>query len=230
MVIILAVYTLMLKPIQDHIIKIGALSAVIATISLVILALLPRPFIPVDHFSALAQPSFFTDEQFAVYKEYVSNNLTIDSIYLLAHSIMWVGLANLVATRITSMRSPILTFGLLSAFLDFLENELRWGAITLFSSGGILEPSYAVIWNTILGLSFWMLFVASLFTGLGVAGIFRYGNIVAVWSMIGVIAASSIYKVGFLPSFLWLIIWHALCAFFLWNNRNQTPAITPVDT
>lgn len=160
-----------------------------------------------------------TAEQLIAYKRYASSNLTIDSFYLLAHTVMWFGLSHLVSARNNRLGSLVLTFGLLGAGFDFVENELRWAIMTPLVSGNFPASSNLVTWQIMFGLSFWTLFVASIFTGIGVARSSRSGNIVAVLSLIGVFVASSIYKAGFLPSFLWLIAWHASCAFLLWNSR-----------
>lgn len=204
---------------QDNLSTAGALGAAGAAIALVILALLPRPFAPMDHFSILSGSARLTEEQLIAYRSYVSSNLTIDSFYLLAHSVMWLGLAHILSARNIRLGALVLTFGLLGAGLDFLENELRWTAMATLSSGNMPASSYLAIWQTVYSLSFWALFIASLFTGIGVARSSRCGNIVAAWSLIGVFAALSIFKAGFFPSFLWLIVWHASCAFLLWSNR-----------
>lgn len=203
----------------DNISIAGAFGAAAATAALVVIALLPRPFVPMDHLSILSGSVRLTGEQLVAYKSYVSSNLTIDSFYLLAHAVMWLGLAHLLSARNIRLGSLVLTFGLLGAGFDFLENELRWAAMAMLSSGNLPTSSYVAIWQTVFGLSFWALFIASILTGIGVARSSRCGNVVAAWSLIGGFVASSIFKAGFLPSFLWLIAWHALCSFLLWSNR-----------
>jgi len=200
----------------DNLPRAGAASAALAAAALVVLAVLPRPFAPLDHLAILAGSVRLTPEQFIAYKGYVSNNLTVDSFYLLAHSVMWAGLAQRVSRHSRRLGTLVLTSGLLGAGLDFLENELRWAAMTTLSSGNLPSASYVATWATGFGLSFWLLFIAALFTGLGVARSSRCGNLVAAWSLIGACVAASSFKAGFLPAFLWLIVWHVFCAFLLW--------------
>ena len=209
----------MSKRFPDIITGAGAFGAATATVALVVLALLPRPFAPMDHLSILSGTVRLTAEQLIAYRSYVSSNLTIDSLYLLAHSVMWLGLANLISVGNSRLASLVLTCGLLGAGFDFLENELRWAAMANLSSGSLPTPSYVAIWQTVFGLSFWALFITSVLTGIGVARSSRCGNVVAAWSLIGGFVASSIYKAGFLPSLLWLIVWHASCAVLLWSKR-----------
>jgi hypothetical protein len=203
----------------DNTSTVGAFGAAAATVALVALALLPRPFAPMDHLSILSGSAHLTGEQLIAYKSYIESNFTVDSFYLMAHSIMWLGLANLLSARSPRLGSLVLIFGLLGAALDLLENQLRWAAMTILFSGNLPTASYVAIWQTVFGLSFWALFLASIFTGIGVARSSRCGNVVAAWSLIGIFVASSIFKAGFLPSFLWLILWHISCAFLLWSNR-----------
>ena len=191
----------------------SAIGATIATLALIAMALLPRPFTPIYHLSILLGAPRLGGDQLIAYKSYVSNNLTIDSIYLLAHSLMWLGISQMASRRTEYLGKVILVLGLSSAVLDLVENELRWAAMSTLVTGSLPELLY------VFAFSFWLLFLAAIITGIGIVGTSRFGNILAVWSFIGVIAAVSIYKVGYLYSFFWLIVWHILCAYFLWSNR-----------
>lgn len=204
---------------QDNISTAGTIAATVATVTLLVIALLPRPFAPMDHLAILAGFVHLSAAQLVAYKSYVSSNLMADSIYLLAHSVMWFALSHLVSASSIRLGSLVLAFGLFGAGLDFLENELRWAAMTTLTAGNLPAPSYVAIWQTVFGLSFWALFIASLFTGVGVARLSRWGNVVAIWSLIGILVAAAIFKTGFLPSFLWLIVWHVVCACLLWGSR-----------
>jgi hypothetical protein len=177
-----------------------------------------------DHLSILLGSPRLGPNDLAAYKSYVSNNLTLDSFYLLAHCLMWVGMAQLVSRRAPPPGTSVLLLGLSGAILDFLENELRWAAIGTLPAGNLPSQSYVAIWQIVLAFSFWFLFLAAAFTGVGLAGRSRSANVVAGWSFAGILAASLTYKLGHFYSFLWLIVWHILCAYFLWSNRAANGA------
>jgi hypothetical protein len=204
---------------EKPLITLCAISAASAAIALVGMAFLPRPFAPMDHLSILLGSPRLGVNELAAYKSYVSNNLTLDSFYLLAHSLMWVGMAQLVSRRTTSLGKLVLLSGLSGAIFDFLENELRWAAIGALLAGNLPSQSYVAIWQIVLACSFWFLFLAAGFAGIGLAGRSRSANVVAGWSFAGILAASLTYKLGHFYSFLWLIVWHILCAYFLWGSR-----------
>jgi hypothetical protein len=200
-------------------IAISAISAAIAAIALIGMAFLPRPFTPMNHLSILLGLQGLNGDQLITYKDYVSNNLTIDSLYLLAHSFMWVGVAQVISLQAARLWSLVLLFGLSGAILDFLENELRWAAMPALISGELPVRLYVFVWQIVLAFSFWALFLAAGFAGIGAVNTSRSGNIFATWSFAGALVAAFSYKTGHFYSFLWLIVWHILCAYFLWSNR-----------
>lgn len=198
----------------------AAFSAFVAVITLLGMAFLPRPFLPVDHLAILSGGQQLSGEQFSAYRAYVVNNLTLDSAYLLAHAVFWLGLAQLAARQSASLGRLALFFGLSGAVLDFLENEIRWVAMNSLSAGDFPTQCLLVIWQIVFAFSFWFLFLGAACAGLACYRLSRWGQIFAAFTLLGMPAAVAVYRQGHFPAFIWLILWHAQGGILLWSARQ----------
>jgi hypothetical protein len=133
---------------------------------------------------------------------------------------MWIGYGALISRESQLAGGLIGTLGILSGWLDFTENEMRWVALKTILAGAAVPPTHIANWQVIFGLSFWTLFLCALIAGIGVASLCRFGKVICSIAFAGMLVVSLEYKYGFLPAFLWLIVWHALSALFLWSRGH----------
>lgn len=207
---------------RDNFITAGSLGSFIALAGLLAMAVLPRPFPGMDHFPLLSGLVHLEPELFAGYASYVRHNLALDSVYLLGHAVMWLGMASVAAKESSRVAGLLAVLGLLSAGLDFAENEMRWSALRALSVGQPLPVSLLADWQTLFGLSFWAVFLSALTAGISVAH--RKGTARLISALAGalMLVAPAVYLTGHFPAFLWLIAWHAAAGVFLWTQRNRS--------
>jgi len=199
----------------------GAIGSLMAFLALVVIAFIPRPFESMDHFAILSGLHTLSPDELSGYKNYVITNFTFDSIYLIGHLLMWFGYVSYILKSNRTIAGIVAILGIISAFLDFTENEIRWSALEILVNG---STSNMLLWQTIFGLSFWVIFITALICGLVTLEKSLIKKVPISLAIIGVLIAPLSYKFGFLPAFLWLIIWHLGSAFFLWNFRSTKNA------
>ena len=202
----------------------GAIGALVAFISLIAMALLPRPFSPMDHESILTGLNTLSTEQLSAYKTYIMRNLTWDSFYLIGHALMWFGYSAVISRSSKGLAIFVAILGFSSAWLDFTENEMRWAALQLLINNGYISISNIADWSVIFGLSFWIIFICGLVCGMAVAGKENIKKIVCIIAILGGVIAPFSYLYGHLAAFLWLIVWHGVSAIFLWVSRESQNA------
>jgi len=205
---------------QRNFIIAGSIGALIAFVSLIIMAFLPRPFEAMDHFSILSGLNILTKNQLSDYRNYVALNLTWDSLYLIGHIVMWSGYAAFFYRDSKYISFIVLVLGFASGWLDFTENEIRWAILEALTSGHYLPIEHITEWQTTFGLSFYMLFICALLCGIAVVGKSYIRKVVFFISIVGLFIAPLSYQFSFLPAFLWIIGWHAISALFLWKSRH----------
>ncbi len=198
----------------------GAIGALVAFISLIVMAFLPRPFSPMDHASILSGLNTLSTEQLSAYKTYVIRNLTWDSFYLIGHVLMWFGYSAVISRSSKGLAMFVAILGFSCAWLDFIENEMRWAALQFLINNDYTSISNLADWHVIFGLSFWIIFICGLICGMAVAGKENIKKIVCVMAVLGGLIAPLSYLYGHLAAFLWLIVWHGVSALFLWTSRE----------
>lgn len=140
-------------------------------------------------------------------------NFTVDSIYLVGHAFMWFGYASYLFKSSRFLAIIVGALGFLSAWLDFTENEMRWSALETLISGNVSDMA---LWQTVFGLSFWMIFITSFICGVATLQKTTIRKVPIGLSILGLLIAPLSYKFGFLPAFLW----HIGSSFFLWRLRD----------
>ena len=209
---------------QNNFIIGGAISALIAFVSLIVMAFLPRPFSPMDHASILSGLNTLSTEQLAAYKTYIIRNLTWDSFYLMGHALMWFGYSAVISRSSKGLAMLVAILGFSSAWLDFTENEMRWAALEFLINNDFTSISSVADWSVIFGLSFWIIFICALVCGMAVAGKENITKLVCVMAVLGGLIAPFSYLYGHLAAFLWLIAWLGVSAIFLWTSRESQNA------
>ena len=195
---------------QRNFIISGAIGSVVAFGTLIVMFFLPAPLAPMNHFSILSGANVLSTEQLSAYKSYMALNLGWDSLYLIGHVTMWFGYAAYLFRENPVLAVFIAVAGFFSGWLDFTENEIRWAALEALLSNSYLPISQIAHWRIIFGLSFWALFLCALISGIAVMGKTTISRIVCVIAVVGVLIAPISYQTGFLPAFLWIIVWPAL--------------------
>ena len=138
---------------QHNFILGGAIGALVAFISLIVMAFIPRPFSPMEHQSILSGLNTLSAEQLSAYKIYITRNLTWDSFYLIGHALMWFGYSAIIFRSSKWLALFIAVLGFSSTWLDFTENEMRWVALQLLIDNGYTSLSSLSDWSVIFGLS-----------------------------------------------------------------------------
>jgi len=210
----------MTKSQQRNFIITGAIGALVSFVALIVMFFLPTPFTPMNHFSILSGASVLSTEQLSAYKNYMTLNLTWDSLYLIGHVTMWFGYAALLFRENPVLAVFIAVLGFFCGWLDFTENEIRWAALEALLSKSHLPISQIAQWRIIFGLSFWALFLCALISGIAVLDRTGIRKLVCAIAVAGVLIAPMSYQSGFLPAFLWIIVWHAVSAVLLWSSRS----------
>lgn len=197
--------------------RIAAVASAGAAVCLIVLAFLPRPPFAYSHGRIVAGSQVLTSEQAEQYTAYLRANLSFDAVYLLGHVLTWLGYAALVARRQRVVAGALAAVGLASGGLDLLENEVRWAVAGSLGTASAAGPAVGLVWETVVGMSFWAIYVAALATSAAIFSMGRLGRLTAAVGFLCVPAAAVVYARGFFFSFLWLIAWHAVSAAFLWR-------------
>ena len=200
----------------------GVVGACVAFIALLAIAFLPRPFPAMDHFSILSGVTVLSPEELAAYKNYVASNLTLDSLYLIGHFLMWLGYSAYLYKSSKLLAAAIAVLGFFSAWLDFTENEIRWASLEFLLADRNPPITEILAWQTTFGLSFWILFLCTFTCGIAIMGSSLNQKITSAVAILGLFIAPLSYHFGFLPAFLWLILWHVVSAVFLWMNQPES--------
>ena len=195
----------------------GAIAACVACLSLLALAFIARPPFAVDQFAVLTGTRALSDVEAAAYLSYLKKNLTIDSFYLLAHIGMWFGYAAVLKARGVRLGGALLALGLIGAVLDFVENEMRWVLATDLSRH-MASPSWGVVWQIVVGMSFWLLLMAAVWLAISIWSARLTDRAMSAVSLGCLIGVATIYAKGYLVTFLWMIIWHAAGTIYLWRE------------
>jgi hypothetical protein len=204
---------------RNQTISAAAVAALIASVSLVALALLPRPQFISSQLSILSGRHSLNAGEIIAYLTYLRRNLTIDSIYLLGHIGMWVGFGTLIERRERGRGRLIMVLGIISGALDLLENEIRW-AIAGSIGSSVMSESWALVWQITVGMSFWALLITTLLTVLHLWSGNRHDRMICIIGLCCIPGICMIYFSGYLLTFFWMIVWHAASGVYLWSRAS----------
>lgn len=190
-----------------------AVASAVAALCLVVLAYLPRPPFSYSHDAIIGGAQQLSVEQTAQYLAYLRANLTFDGIYLLGYGVV-------IAERRRLAGAAIVAIGVASGALDLLENEIRWAVVTGLEADAA-SVGVGTLWRVVSGMSIWAIYVAAAVTSVALLERGRTGRLMGALGLLSAPAASLLYWRGFFFSFLWLILWHAASAVYLWRKRSQ---------
>lgn len=203
---------------RNHTITIAAVAAAVACLSLIALALIPRPPFPFGHSAIFSGRQSLSGGELAAYLIYLKRNLTIDSIYLLGHVGMWLGFGTLLARQASHFGRLIVVLGVTSGALDLLENEIRWAIASSLPSAA--SPSWTLAWEVTVGMSFWVLLITTLLTVMQLWSKRRRDRIMCFIGLGCIPGICLIYFSGYLLTFVWMIVWHGAAAIYLWARAD----------
>jgi len=207
---------------HTFLVRCGAVAAMVAFVALVVLALLPRP-LGDKHFEILTGFAQLSTADKSNYLFYLKTNFAVDSIYLLGHIIMWLGFSVVIGARSGILGTAVAVIGVSGAFLDFLENEMRWSFVLGLTRGLPADISGVYAWNTVTAMSYWTIIVAAVVTSIGVWSVDPRNKWLSFIGMAGLATVPFIYSSGHVATFLWIVLWHGAGAWFLWRYRAGRP-------
>jgi hypothetical protein len=193
----------------------------VALSCMILLAVFSGSFFEYDHFKVYAGIDKLDGGELEQYLSYFKFNLSIDSIYLFGHMFMWIGLGLLVKKRNNIIGILIIVSGMLCVILDFSENILRWVYTTAIAKGADGDLSLAIVWNTIIDLSWWQIYITVV---LVMAGLPKKGTLNIIYLVIGLtglILAATMYYLDITINFIWLLIWHGYSCFYLGKENDS---------
>ena len=200
----------------ERTVRASAVAAIVACLSLIALATIPRPPFAANQLAILSGRQPLNPEELSGYLTYLRRNLTIDGVYRLGHIGMWLGFGVLVARRGKAGGRLIIVLGVISGALDLLENEIRW-AIAGSLRGISFPESLALMWQVTVGMSFWAMLVTTLVTSMQLWSSDRRDRIISVIGLGMLPGVCLIYFSGYLITFLWMIVWHGAAGVYLWQ-------------
>jgi hypothetical protein len=202
---------------RSHILTAASVAAIVACISLIALAVIPRPPFSFSHSDILSGRQTLNAHELASYLVYLKRNLTIDSVYLLGHVGMWLGFGTLLQRR-GGRGGLIIVLGLISGALDLMENEIRWAIAPSLPSSA--SASWTVAWEITVGMSFWALLITTLLAIMQLWSQERLDRIICLIGLGCIPGICLIYFSGYLLTFIWMIIWHGMSAIYLWKSAG----------
>lgn len=196
----------------------SGIASLLAAVTLCVLAILPRPDFSFAHADILSGTQLLSAAQREAYGAYVRLNLTFDSVYLLLQVLVWCGLGAVFARKSPLIAALILLIGTGGACLDFAENSIRWGFLTL---GSPPSATLAAIWSAIYAMSFWLMVIAGVVASFACWSPRLLSRLSAAACLLAIPAAALTFSVGFKSLFLWMIVWHLVIGFFLLQPPDE---------
>ena len=196
----------------------GATGALIAVLMLITMAFIPRAEAAgQEHFEILSGRLVLESADLQEYILYVKRNLAADGIYLVGQCLMWVALGlGAVRRGSRSFGITLMALGLLSAFLDLLENSMRWSLVQNLQIGGLPDMARALDWKMLFEFSLLGIFVPALLVFAGISRRVWSGRLLSAMGGVGMLLLPALYFPGLrLLFFLWLIAFHLSAAAFL---------------
>lgn len=209
------------------ILRIGAFGAVVATIMLIVIVILPWPFTFSFPGEEIITGKRILDAfEWAHYLNLLKIYYMVDNIFVIGWIIGWIGLSVLIYTRVKIIGGIVLMFGLLGAFFDFTENEIFLSLLKNYQFNVSAYPFGLIVWNIIREWSYLLPF-----SGASIAAMGLWSNkfLDRMMSLIGtiysVIALSGLYiKVLYPLTYIWFLLWFSGSACLLWRRAAKWPS------
>lgn len=206
----------------------SGMGSAVAAAALAGMAVLPRPVGQTGHFDIFAGIKKLTPAQLDEYIRYLYANFTLDSVYLLGHIGMWLGLALIIWGRSRLLAAVLAGVGLMSGLSDFLENEIRLAIVSGLENQLAIGPHWAMIWSVVVGISIWLIYAAAALAAIGMWRRRPFGWLVALFGALGVATIPFSLLWGWSKVwYVWLIVWHLLASVVLfWEARRDAALST----
>lgn len=199
------------------------IASLLAAVTLCVLAFLPRPDFPFAHADILSGAQLLSAAQREAYSAYVRLNLAFDSVYLLLQILVWCGLGTVLAHKSPLTAALVLLVGTCGVCLDFAENSIRWGFLTL---GSPPSATLAAVWSAIYAMSFWLMVIAAVVASSACWSPRLLARLSAMAGLLAIPAAALTFSVGFKSLFFWMIAWHLVIGLFLLQPSDKAAPAT----
>jgi hypothetical protein len=79
-----------------------------------------------------------------------------------------MGYAVVISGRSGIVATAVAALGVLSGFLDFVENSIRSSLASAISERTTVDPNWGVAWDVVVGLSFWAILIPAVLASLSI--------------------------------------------------------------
>jgi hypothetical protein len=158
------------------------------------------------------------------YQKFTGISLGIDTVFIFASMLAWLGIADSVRRRgMSSWAMVIFAFGILGAGLDLLENTIIWTLIDLQRQGYPPQLGVVTAWTVVQQASYWPTYVAALLTALLLPWRGWPATGLGLLGTIGVfVAGAAVYVSSLAPTiWWWWILWFAFTAWLLARDARS---------
>lgn len=204
---------------QSWLLKISALTSAIAAVLLLVMFFLPWPFsFDFPGIEVLTGQINLSPDEFAIFTTSLNQIQTVDTIFLFAWALAWIGFFIIVRKRNKWLGFLSLILGLGAIAFDFTENYYIGSALTRKPP----DANWVGEWETALTLSYLLTYAGALVGSLS----FRKKNFtgISMWIVgvfLSVIAAISFFIEGwYLISAGWYLLWFLVLSIILWKENN----------
>lgn len=206
------------------VLRIGSCGAIVATIMLIIMVMLPWPFdfsFPGEEI--ITGKKILNTIEFVRYLNLLEIYYMVDTFFIIGWIMSWIGISTLIYSRVEIIGIIVLGFGLLGALFDFTENEIFLSLLKNYQFNTFTQPVWLVAWNIIRKLSYLLPFSGA---AMAAMGLWSNKFLDRMMSLIGtiytVIAVSGLYINALYPlTYLWFLFWFIGSAFLLWRRAAK---------
>lgn len=208
------------------VLRVGAIASMAATILLILMILL-------NSLWGVINPADYAihgikETNYAEYKNYVEKlkqdtgiMLSIDTIFIFAWIIAWIGIVSLARIKSKILANTALVIGLIAPLLDLLENGLLT-AMIINLRGSDSELMLKTFWVIVSQLSYILTFAAAAVVGVALWNEMTLNRIMCLTGTVFSCAAVlGMYIPGlYLLSFGWYLAWFGCASFLLWRRAG----------
>lgn len=209
---------------SQRILRVGAIGAGLSTSMLILMAFITLPLgMSYPGVEALTGDLALSTGEMISYLSGIQILFVLDGIFLVGWLVGWVGLAELVRSRVPLFGVLTLIFGIAGALFDFGENSIIWGVIQNFQAGRALGSDWVIPWKAVQHLSYWLPFIGAVFAACGLWSAKTLDRVTAIVGTVFVVAAAiGLYLPDYsLLSNVWFLLWFACVALLLWRRSVE---------
>lgn len=211
-----------MKP--EQYLRVGAIGSMLATLSLVAMLFISWPFdfsFPGEQF--LTGNISLSQSDLAQYVKIIRVYFALDSLFILAWIVAWLGFTFLIRPRSNILSNIALMLGLIGAFLDFTENEILWALVQGRQWDVPPQIGWLTVWSVTRQLSYWIAFTAATIIAIC---LWNQKTLDRIMSLIGTLFVALAALGMYIPNLsaisgIWWLVWFGVGSILLYRRANE---------